>query len=284
MIFASTELAARLERADCQLLQDVAQSMANRRPEAPVYIQPIAGGLAVFTNPGSPLNKLAGLGFEGAVDEALLEEVEKEFGLRKADLQVEVTSLAEPSVARLLSKRGYVLQGFENILGCRLSTEMEDGHLDGFEIEVSDSADLDSWVDTVVTGFAAPDTQGVASHESFPREAIEPAIRDLVEIEGFARYTVSSSGDGRPVGGGSIRLHAGLAQLCGAATVPEFRRRGVQTALLRRRLADAGRAGCELAVVATMPGSKSHENLQRRGFELLYSRAMFVRESGSQES
>ncbi|MHC5064918.1 MAG: GNAT family N-acetyltransferase [Planctomycetota bacterium] len=281
MNFASTELAARLERAECQLLHDAAQSVAERRPEAQVYLQPIAGGLAAYTAPGSPLNKLGGLGFDGPVDEAMLTEIERVFTERQADLQVEVSTLADPSVVRMLSKRDYVLQGFENVLGCRLSVGMEDAALDGFEIEVSELDDLDSWVETVVSGFAAADTQGVESHESFPREVLEATIRDLIEVKGFARYTVRNSADARPAGGGSIRLHEGLAQLCGAATVPEFRRRGVQTALLCRRLADAERAGCDLAVVATMPGSKSHENLQRRGFELLYSRAMFVREVGS---
>jgi hypothetical protein len=59
--------------------------------------------------------------------------------------------------------------------------------------------------------------------------------------------------------------------------LPVFRRRGVQTALLRRRLADAYEAGCELALLTTSPGSKSQENGHRQGFELLYSRALLVR-------
>jgi len=48
-------------------------------------------------------------------------------------------------------------------------------------------------------------------------------------------------------------------------------------ALTARRLADAQRAGCDLAVVTTSPGSKSQENAQRHGFELLYARAILVR-------
>jgi hypothetical protein len=72
-------------------------------------------------------------------------------------------------------------------------------------------------------------------------------------------------------------MDAGVAQLCGAATLPAFRRRGVQTALLRRRLADARRASCDVAVMTTQPGSKSHENGHRRGFALLYARAVLVK-------
>ena len=72
-------------------------------------------------------------------------------------------------------------------------------------------------------------------------------------------------------------MSEGVAQLTGAATAPEYRRRGVQTALLSTRLADAAGAGCDIAVVTTQPGSKSQENVQRRGFHLLYTRAVLVK-------
>ena len=52
---------------------------------------------------------------------------------------------------------------------------------------------------------------------------------------------------------------------------------GVQSALLATRLADAAGQGCEIAVVTTQPGSKSQQNVQRQGFELLYTRAILVR-------
>jgi ribosomal protein S18 acetylase RimI-like enzyme len=70
----------------------------------------------------------------------------------------------------------------------------------------------------------------------------------------------------------------GVAQLTGAATAPTHRRRGVQSALLAARLADAAAAGCDLAVVTTQPASRSQQNVQRRGFDLLYTRAVLVKE------
>jgi GNAT superfamily N-acetyltransferase len=62
------------------------------------------------------------------------------------------------------------------------------------------------------------------------------------------------------------------------ATLPAHRRHGVQSALLATRLERAGRAGCDVAVVTTQPGSKSQENVQKHGFELLYTRAILVRQ------
>jgi hypothetical protein len=64
------------------------------------------------------------------------------------------------------------------------------------------------------------------------------------------------------------------------ATLDEIahRRRGIQTALLSARLADAAAAGCDIAVVTTQPGSKSQQNVQRQGFDLLYTRAVLIKE------
>ena len=68
----------------------------------------------------------------------------------------------------------------------------------------------------------------------------------------------------------------GVAMLCGAATLPAFRRRGIQSLLYRWRLAIARAAGCDVAVVTTQPGSKSQANAIRQGFSVLYTRAILI--------
>jgi predicted acetyltransferase len=75
-----------------------------------------------------------------------------------------------------------------------------------------------------------------------------------------------------------MRMAEGVAQLTGAATAPAHRRRGVQSALLSARLADAAAADCDVAVITTQPGSKSQQNAQRQGFDLLYARAVLVKQ------
>ena len=76
MLFADTTLAARIEGAECRLLADCAAAAARRRPDSRVFVQDIAGGVAVYTGPDSPFNKVAGLGFAGALDETRLDEIE----------------------------------------------------------------------------------------------------------------------------------------------------------------------------------------------------------------
>jgi GNAT superfamily N-acetyltransferase len=103
---------------------------------------------------------------------------------------------------------------------------------------------------------------------------LERAERDFVAA-GARTYLALL--DGVVAGGGGLRITDGVAQLVGASTAPEHRRRGVQSALMTKRLADAAGAGCDIAVVTTAPGSKSQQNVQRQGFHLLYTRAVLVK-------
>jgi GNAT superfamily N-acetyltransferase len=276
MLACDISLAARIERAEARLLSDGVACVARRVGEGgDVFSRPFAGGHAAFAEPGSPLNKVAGLGFEGVPPETELAEVEADFALRGGPVRVELSSLADPSVGAFLTRRGYVLEGFEDVLGLRLpAAELPPSPAD-VHVRPSGPKELESWLDVTVTGFLAPDGEGVPSSETFEAEVLRRVVRDFVQADGMTRYLAELSG--ALAGGGSLRVADGVAQLCGAATLPGHRRRGVQTALLSERLAAAGRAGCDLAVVTTQPGSKSQENVRRRGFALLYTRAVLVR-------
>jgi GNAT superfamily N-acetyltransferase len=145
----------------------------------------------------------------------------------------------------------------------------------GVEVRLSTEDESEVWLDVVAEGSVHPDTQGVPWHEEFSRDAIIAAEQDSAAA-GDVRFAALR--DGGIVGGATMRIAEGVAQLTGAATVPAHRRRGVQTALLSARLADAAAAGCDVAVIITQPGSKSQQNAQRQGFDLLYTRAVLVKE------
>jgi GNAT superfamily N-acetyltransferase len=284
-MFASTELAARIERAECGLLTDACAVAAGRLGDG-VFVTPLAGGVATCTEPGSPLNKVAGLGFGGVPDDEDLAAVEAAYDTRGVPVQMEVSTLGDPAVVRELSERGYVLTGFENVSGRELPAgsdaatggrEGRDGEVRVEEIPAGEmsGAVADRWLDIFLVGFATPDDQGVPSHETFEREVLEGILQDTLGASGVRRYMAYRSGE--PAGAAAMRLDGGVAQLMGAATLPAHRRRGVQTALLHGRLGEAARRGCDLAVVTTQPGSKSLQNVQRLGFHLLYARAVMIR-------
>ncbi len=247
MVFCDIELAARIERAEGEMLGGAAAVIA-RRIEG-VIARPVCGGFAVFTEPGSPLNKVVGLGMSAEFDEASFLELERELLARGAAVQVELPTLAEPSISPWLTAHGYPLVAVENVLGCPLPLARAERAPSDIAVEPAGPSELARWIDVVVDGFAAPDTQGVASSEHFERAVLVRVIRDFNSGARMRVYLARRSGE--LAGGASLHLGERIAHLCGAATLPAHRRRGVQTALLARRLDDAARAGCTLAVMTT---------------------------------
>jgi ribosomal protein S18 acetylase RimI-like enzyme len=274
-LFCDTALAARIERVEAELIGRAAEAAHRRTMDAAGFVIPVAGGMATFAEAVSPFNKVAGVGFDGVPSAAALDEIERAFAARAAPVQIELAHLADPAVGALLTERGYRLVSFENVLGLALEGEPERVTPPGVEIRRSGDDELKPWLDVVTDGVAHPDTQGLPSHEEFPREAVDRAERDFAAA-GVMRYVALR--DGAIAGGASVRVAEGVAQLTGAATAPAHRRRGIQSALLSARLADAAAAGCDIAVVTTQPASRSQRNVQRRGFELLYTRAVLVRQ------
>jgi GNAT superfamily N-acetyltransferase len=278
-LFCDTALAGRIERVEAQLMAEAGEAARRRRTDAAGFVIPIAGGVASFAEQGSPFNKVAGLGFGGVPSAAAFEEVERAFAACGAPVQIELASVADPAIGELLTGRGYRLVSFENVLGLAVVGEHERGTPPGIEVRPSGDDELETWLEAVVDADLHPDSQGVPSHEEFSRDVLAGAERDLVTATGVMRYAALR--EGVIAGGASFRLAEGVAQFTGAATAPAHRRRGIQTALLSARLAAAAAAGCDIAVVTTQPGSKSQQNVQRRGFDLLYTRAVLVKRASA---
>ena len=257
--------------------------MSRRLGPAQVIVVPVGSAAAVMPGPGSQLSKVAGLGFE-PLNQAALTHVEQEFARFRTSVRVELSSLADPALGTLLSARGYALSGFENVLGLPLASANWQAPVASSSVASSESIDItetsaddfDECAAAVATGFMHPDAfDGPPPLETPDTSGIDRIFRDMASLDGFSQYLARR--EGQVAGGASMRIDNGIAQLCGAATLPQHRRRGIQTALLRERLARAAAAGCDVAVITTEPGSKSQANAQRQGFELLYVRAVLIK-------
>jgi hypothetical protein len=106
-----------------------------------------------------------------------------------------------------------------------------------------------------------------------------PALAGLVGREGWHIY-MSFEGT-EPAGCGAMRIHEGVAWLDWAATLPEFRRRGSQGAIIARRIADGIAMGCESFATSTgeeVAGDAQHSyrNIERYGFRRTHARANWV--------
>ena len=100
------------------------------------------------------------------------------------------------------------------------------------EVGADDVAD---WLEVTRAGFDAATPEEAVRSDEMARasRAVPGATVFLAEL------------DGVPIGCGTLTVEGGLGWLGGAATVPSGRRRGVQGALVRHRMAAAQDAGCE---------------------------------------
>jgi GNAT superfamily N-acetyltransferase len=109
--------------------------------------------------------------------------------------------------------------------------------------------------------------------------ASQPAIAALANDPDWHLYM---SFDGtRPAGTGAIYIKGTFAYTDWAATHPDFRRRGSQTAILNARIRDALAAGCTSIVTMTgeaVPGDPQHSynNILKRGFAEAYLRENWI--------
>jgi GNAT superfamily N-acetyltransferase len=78
--------------------------------------------------------------------------------------------------------------------------------------------------------------------------------------------------DGQPGAAGALFVHDGVALFAGATTAPEYRNRGLQSALLHARMQYAHEHDCDLAMMVAEVGSQSQRNAERAGFHIAYTR------------
>jgi GNAT superfamily N-acetyltransferase len=82
--------------------------------------------------------------------------------------------------------------------------------------------------------------------------------------------------DGIPAGVAVMHISGTTASCTLAATVPEYRNRGIQTALLQQRLYEAYLADCRLVAAQASFGSTSQNNMERAGFQLAWTRSVWA--------
>jgi ribosomal protein S18 acetylase RimI-like enzyme len=98
------------------------------------------------------------------------------------------------------------------------------------------------------------------------------------QMERALAFVASVEGKLVACGTGLVIPEHRVFALCGAGTLAAFRGRGLQTALLRARMAAAVEAGCEYAAVVTQGGTISQRNAERLGFRVAYSKVTVIKQ------
>jgi GNAT superfamily N-acetyltransferase len=230
----------------------------------PDAIEPVAGGFAVFQSVGSPMTQATNVGMNGAVSPAELDRLEAFFHDRGSPAVIDLCTLADASLLGMIQERGYTVREISNVLARRVDGGEEFPAAPGIELQTVAESEMRSWAAIVARGFAGED--------DVPDELVDmmasapPGLHAFFGLHG-----------GERVAGAAMAVHAELATLFGDATLPSARGRGLQLALIRHRIRHAAQLGCDLASASVLPGSISHRNYERAGFQLIYARIMVSR-------
>ncbi len=269
MEFVDKAFARRLEA--CEEMSQVlyARVFQEMRPQIGADEQEICGGHMSFAGLGSPIGRATGLGLDRQFTEEDLERVERFYTSHGAPAQLDLCPLHEPEVFEMCRKRGYSVAELNNVLYRRLdATENHPAPPLGCTIrrgQVDEARALGAIVERAFFPEGAP-------------EAFRDLLTPLYRMEGALTFAAELNHQTVACGAGLMIPEHGVFAICGAGTAKEFRRRGLQTALLHARLAAAAKAGCEYAVVVTQGGTISQRNCERLGFRVAYSKVTVIKE------
>lgn len=259
----SLELAREIEMAEAEAAVACAEKMRGSG-EANAAVAEVAGGYAIYCGANSPITQAVGLGLNGVVSTEDFDRLGEFYFGRNEPVRVETCPLADASLIEHYRERGYHVSEFSNVMV--RPVEKAGRATIPAEIDITRVADgeIDLWTLAVAQGFA----------EHFP---VTQELLDVMRLFASGKNTESYLAriEGKVAGGATLAARGRIAGLFGASTLPAYRKRGVQTALLEMRMARAAELGCELAMSLAQPGSASQRNITRRGFQTLYTRVKF---------
>ena len=229
-------------------------------------VEAVGSARLVYAGPESPVSQAYGLGFDGPVDEALVQRVIAFFDHYGCPVKIPVCPMADPSLIEVTRALGFRLQRLGDTLARPLqrSSEWAPRPEQGFTvrpIDPQDPAEVERLALLLARGFA----DGAEPPES------EVALERMM-IRNPTVLAVVAEQDGQALGGGLVGINQQRAALFAGSTLPEHRRRGVQLAVMRERLRLAAELGARVAVVSATPGVGTRRNAERLGFKLVYTR------------
>lgn len=204
--------------------------------------------------------------FFDPIDETIVDHVEEFYRSRGVAAQIDVCPYTHPSMLEMLKQRGYAIQEFNTVLGRYVYHDEGFSIPKGVTVRTPRADEIKKISEIVDRGFGDGKPMGYAWMFE-------------IWLDTPDNMTLVAEVDGQIAGGASglIVKDYNMAAFFGASTLPEFRKRGVQTALLRKRLELAREASCDLAVTLTMPGTASQRNAERVGFRVAFTKAVAVK-------
>jgi ribosomal protein S18 acetylase RimI-like enzyme len=170
----------------------------------------------------------------------------------------------DESLGRELTRFGFYQSRFHvSLIGEPAQVAGADGQI---TIEpVTEAESMEAYLDAYVAGWQIAEED----HVQFKTN-----VRPWLDQPGWSLYV--GRANGAPAAAATLYLHDGVGYLADAATDPAFRGQGFQSALLRRRIHDAGAAGADLVFSGAASFSASHRNMERAGMRVQFVRSVWT--------
>ncbi len=234
----------------------------------------IGGGLACRRSTHTWPNVVGGFEPGRAISQDEIERLIAWFGEIGKAARLEISDRAGVPTFAVLGAAGFRLKDLVSILTLEIADGVPPPSLPhGVRIAMVSPDDAPACrrlAEVVTQQFAVPGTQAdpsdIAANDAGFRHP------DSLALGAFDGDTC--------VGGAFFDVADGVAALWGAAVHTNYRRRGVQQALMAHRLKLAREMGASLAFIETSSGGPTQRNASALGFELAYTRANMFRPHG----
>jgi GNAT superfamily N-acetyltransferase len=170
----------------------------------------------------------------------------------------------DASLGRELARHGFFHSGFHPALACRADDPLAVPPAADIE-RVTTAAAMEDFLAAYVAGWELAEKD----HAQFKAN-----VRPWLHQPGWSLYVARA--DGRPAAIATVFVQGDTAYCADATTDPAFRRRGLHSALLHRRIMDAKAAGADLVTSGAAFLSDSYRNMERIGLRLMFMRAIWT--------
>ncbi|WP_449537652.1 GNAT family N-acetyltransferase [Ferdinandcohnia sp. Marseille-Q9671] len=214
--------------------------------------------------PGPSFNTIKGL---SAGDEEYIDQMIDFYNQNRIPVRFEISpGQASPDLLTYLSEQGFYQRDFHTTLYLDLS-QIQDNHFDEtISIRELQKNEFDLFADIYTKGFQMP---------AFLKESIAKNNQILYGHENWIFYLASVEKE--PAGVGVLYSKNGIATLAAATTLPEYRNRGIQSAIIKNRMLKALEQDCKLLVGQARFGSVSQNNMERAGMKIAYTKSIWVK-------
>jgi len=265
---SNKELGVRLENSEIDTLWSrlTAIQEINGNPMG-VEIQKFgdAAAFSVTNIPGPSFNTVKGLTDH---DKKYVEDIIHFYNQKEIPVRFELTPAhVSPDLLTYLNQLGFYQLDFHTSLykvpEAMLSEEIIEPEISIRELKKDE---FDTFAEIYTNGFQMPASlkSGVAQNNKI-----------LYHHQNWTFYLASI--DNIPAGIGVLFIKERVATLAAAATIPSLRRKGIQSALIKKRINQAFLEECDLIAGQARFGSTSQTNMEKAGMKIAYTKAIWVK-------